>query len=431
MESIDDFPQAGHSVATLPMSDFIEEIIMNKPCGINPLKLYSATQLYPTPDFVKSASPSEVGVSATNQDRELYADPNNFALPCYSPASTWASYATWKEANFDREDPEAVRIETAILKFARHYEIFQDCKKLAYAIRDERDKLHKVADEGGLPDEAFAVVWTNQDGKVERHMPMRNDLEVAKAASYFHQHLPLFISGAPFEYRQTVATKILEKAAAFDAAIPSEAVVTLTQCAGFGMCVPSTTVSSLLKRADIYKQSKKAEVRQAADVLEHLATSLKTAASNFTHPAFRTEIATVIDQMDKLAGISDRVASGQIPSPEKILFDMPLSKMAEAVTSHTATITGEIYKLADVERLPVSQVRSFLGDDIAKAMSDDGVFINGSKAAQVIPTLPRPDAKLFDQLMTEHGYAAVTKSAQETKISNQFLHALRAEKPGG
>ena len=52
---------------------------------------------------------------------------------------------------------------------------------------------------------------------------------------------------------------------------------------------------------------------------------------------------------------------------------------------------------ADLGRIKVSAVADVLGTELAGDMAGVGLFLDPIKAGRVLPTLPRPDARLFEQ----------------------------------
>ena len=84
------------------------------------------------------------------------------------------------------------------------------------------------------------------------------------------------------------------------------------------------------------------------------------------------------------------------------------------MSQNVETTTGNVYALADLEKLAVEDVRNWMGDDFADAVSAGGVFLDRDKLAAIIPTLDRGLATTLDRLMNESKLAAVvqTKAAE-------------------
>jgi hypothetical protein len=393
---------------------------------LNPIDLWSLTTLLEyQPDFIKSADQRDLGVSVDNVDSELFADPRTGSWPCHTPAATWASYSLWKNANFDKNDAATAAVESRLLTFARHYGISRECQDVAKKIEEEREKLAKAAHEGGRPDSDFAVVWTNDDGSVERHMPMRNVVETTIAAAYFREKSSMFLRSTSFDFRRSVADKILTKAASYSTDLPEEVISSLERASCRGVSVPSEASRAIMARAALGQKSASEDIRVRSRAMQELAGLMVAQPASTSDYSSRVAIAQAIDAFDKAAGFAELVARGDLQSPEDIMFNIPFSKASQELAMHTSTATGCVYKLADLERVPLHSIRELLGKEVADSLSEDGLHVSGKLAAEIVPTLPRPDASVLDDIMTENGLGSVGKEAAEFSISNQFLREIQ------
>ena len=95
------------------------------------------------------------------------------------------------------------------------------------------------------------------------------------------------------------------------------------------------------------------------------------------------------------------------------------------MAQNVETTTGNVYALDDLEKLAVDDVREWLGDDFAEAVSAGGVYMDRSKLAAIVPTLDRGMAAMLDRLMSEKSAGAVVKSASaDNLLSLARLHEL-------
>jgi hypothetical protein len=74
-----------------------------------------------------------------------------------------------------------------------------------------------------------------------------------------------------------------------------------------------------------------------------------------------------------------------------------------------------IYKAADLERVKLDAIADVMGEDFAQAISAGGLFVDQTKMAEIIPTLPRGDAELFDRMLYSMGIHPVVKEAAHEK----------------
>jgi hypothetical protein len=100
------------------------------------------------------------------------------------------------------------------------------------------------------------------------------------------------------------------------------------------------------------------------------------------------------------------------------------------MSENVETTTGNVYALADLEKLALDDVRNWLGDDFADAVAAGGVFLDRDKLAAIVPTLDRGMAASLDRLMQENKMAAVvrTKAAESLlPLDRLFELASQAE----
>ena len=96
------------------------------------------------------------------------------------------------------------------------------------------------------------------------------------------------------------------------------------------------------------------------------------------------------------------------------------------------TMSGNIYKRADFNSASLDGIRDVMGEDFAEAISAGGLYVSEEKLAEVLPTLPRGDAELFDQLLQSMGIFPVAKEAATKSggFNNEELLVLAgAHKP--
>ena len=74
-----------------------------------------------------------------------------------------------------------------------------------------------------------------------------------------------------------------------------------------------------------------------------------------------------------------------------------------------------------------------MGDELADAVDADGIHVDATKLAEIVPTLPLGDARLFDQLCKDVGIRTFAKEAGLRQgFSRQDLFSLAsAHRPGG
>jgi SOS response regulatory protein OraA/RecX len=373
---------------------------------------YRLTKLCPPPDFVKKASVQDL--CGEEIQPEAYGDPRRRLFPCHSAAATWASLAFLldKRADFRKDDAEM--IEERIMRCGSIHGITKSLNQL----KEDFVKAASVPTTEDFPDDVFAVV-IEQEGQKIRRYPMRNAAEVKTAADYLLQYRDRM----RFELRQAIADKIMQKQAQFGVPLGADTHEYIEKQAGYGACAAKEAVELIYNRVQATKTNDKLNDLQV-EMLK-MAKHIGEHPSQFREPGMRIKVASIIDQFDREHKLNEQYGP-DLPRIEDVIFGLTGSKMAAVVGEHISTTTGNMYKMADLERLKLGEVRDYFGDEMANAFTSDGVHIDSEKAARIIPTLPRGDMTELDRLMESMGIRPMAKeaSAQAVKISDNYLKDL-------
>ena len=369
------------------------------------------TTLHAQPDFVKSASPERL-TGGNELPRHLYADQQHKLYPCHTSPATWMSalFFADKRAHFDNKVASA--IELKIRQAAEYFGIAGLVKDL-----EEKIAASNVTTVDSLPDSDFAIVWASDDHK-ERHLPLRNAAEIKFAASYFKQYRDEFT----FDDRHTIAAKILEKAAQHGADT-SDADGSLELAAGLGACAAKVASQMLKDRVRLTQR----QFGDLAAELTKLAEIVDANPEKAREVGMRLKLASAVDNFDRETHLNRLYSDGGLPRPEEVLFAITEKVARDFLAQNVETTTGNIYALDDLEKLAVEDVREWLGDDFADAVSAGGVYMDRDKLANVVPTLDRGMASTLDRLMSEKTDGAIVKqSAAASLLSLDRLHELAA-----
>jgi hypothetical protein len=371
------------------------------------------TTLFPCPDFVKSAAEHRTHAN-DSLPRHIYADPHNKLYPCHTAPATWLSalFFADKQANFTARQAE--NIKERIHSSAKYFGILGLVEELEVKVAAANN-----VSLDSLPDADFAIVWVGENGGKERHWPLRNATEVKYAANHFDKYRDEFV----YDDRRKIAGKILEKAAAHGADIGEHAHM-LSLTAGNGACAASVAADMLRERATLVQRKNAA----AATEMQKLAQVLVDNPEQAREHSTRIKLASVVDEFDRANNLTYLYNDGGLPRAEEVLFAVT-EKVARAFTTdNVETTTGNVYALADLEKLAVEQVREWLGDDFADAVSAGGVFLDREKLSAIVPTLDRGMAAMLDRLMQENKIAAVVQTkAAESLLPLEKLWELAAQ----
>jgi len=385
-------------------------LFMDQTRDLSGRQLYRINQLYGPPEFVKNASISELCGEEGQLPPHVYGDPRHNLFPCHTAAATWTSMAFFQEkkAEFRRDDAQL--IEARILHAAKVHGIERSVEALI-----EKIAQAKHGTEAELSDDDFALVVGS-----ERHYPMRNPTEITKAAAY----LLRWRHKMPFDMRQQMADKIMCKAAAVGVKFDDETRYELEKQAGYGTCTSRECADLILSRVYASRKGPGPETPEQAALIK-LAETITKSPSKIREPGALVKIAATIDMFDRKYGLVTQYGK-DFPRPEDVLFGITGEKMASVAREHCSTTTGNIYRLSDLEKVKIAKVRDLLGDDFANAITSDGIHIDSEKAAEIVPTMDRGFADLFDKLMLQAGVRPIAKeaSAESIKISREYLREL-------
>lgn len=368
------------------------------------------TSLYPLPDFVKAANHERLhGDGAL--PRHMYADLVHKLYPCHTAPATYMSAMFFADKKASFNDVQRGAIEDRLRASAAYFGITGLVNQLW-------DKMAADASQSlsDLPDSDFAIVWADEAGNKDRHWPLRNATEVKFAAAHFAKHRDEFV----FEDRHTIATKILEKAAAYDADV-SEANDALHLAAGEGACAAKVASHMLRNRAALvmrYNPENGAGMLKLAEVVDNNPEAARTQET-------RLKLAAAVDEFDRANGLCSLYGDGGLDRPEEVLFAITEKVANDFMQAHVETTTGNVYNLDDLEKVAVDDYRAWLGDEFADAVSAGGVYLDRDKLAAIVPTLDRGMAGTLDRLLTEKGAEPAVKSAAaDSLLSLDRLHEL-------
>jgi len=364
---------------------------------LNGQQLYRLSKLYPLPEFVKKASSQDI-FGSDDLETHQYADPAHRLFPCHTAPATYVSTLFFMDKRAELSPEACEQVDARLDQFAFMYGIGE-------RIADLREKIATAIDANiELTDDDYALVLSageSPSGVKEAYYPLRNALEVKRAAEYLSENR----DAIPYEYRHRMATSILKKANVVGAGLGDLDEFLLKQ-AGEGACLASEVVELLAERAILLRRGARPEL---AEQIEKMAAAIAKQPAVAQDSEQLVEIANIIDQVDRASGLKARY--DDLTCPEDVFFSITSKVASQIRNEHVSTTSGSIYRLDDMDALKVSDVKDVMGDDFAEAISTSGLFISPEKLAEVAPTLPRGDAELFDQLLNSVGITPVAKEA--------------------
>ena len=363
-------------------------------------ELYRLSRLYDFPDFVKKADMETTLGPRDDSATTIFADPLGKRFPCDTRASTWLSSLWFEEKRAELSPKTAGRIEERLDRYIDYWRIRGDVE----AMRTKRASLRKGADDD-LPDSSFAFVWKDDEtGLKERRLRLCNAREVKTAAAWLEKHR----DAVPYGHRRLMAERILTKAAAFGASVTDQ-LDFLERQAGRGVCDPDALVSMVEDRAALCPT---APEKQA--VLK-IAETIRRRPQEILQPAMLIKLAETIDEIDrerlKLVGRY----SDALPRPEDVIFAANFSKAASELRSACELVTGSIYDKCQFAKLALDDLQALFGGEFVNEVRR-GLDLDVEKLASVLPTLPLPDAEIFEKLLLENGVRPKLRKAASVSV---------------
>lgn len=377
------------------------------------------TKLFQPPDFVKRASQADINGGAADPAPGMFANPRDRLFPCHTGPATWVSAVFFHAQKQAMDKALARAVEGRLDAAARHHGIgsFVEQVKTAAASAVARS-------EAQLGDDDFALVIQYPDQPKERHLPLRNPAEIKTACAYLRQYHNEFT----FDDRSVIADKILTKAAARGVDLGVEREV-LEKQAGHGSCAPESAAELLYSRAKAVRLLHR-DLDMAGDLAKMALHCIQT-PSYTTLPSNLKKIAGFVDRVDRefgLLGLTD------LARPEDVLFRVNVKVARQVLDDHVSLTSGNIYSKQALAGVNLEHVRSVMGDGFVSAVSDDGLYFDAEKFAEVARTMPRDDAELFDSLMGQLAIKPVYKEAAHRPsgplASAETLLALAGMHPG-
>lgn len=373
--------------------------------------LNKLAQLYELPDFVKEAD--QEATLTLPKGANHYADVRvPYQFPCHTKAATALSMLFFTENQHQINPQVRPLVAERLQKFAHYWGISPYWSEL-------QEKRAALNESGELTDSDYALVTVVGERK-ERHFPLRNGKEVQAAAQWFSTYTPQLREQFHFSDRQTIARRILDKAAEFASALSSELQDSLEKVAGVGLGVPAE-IAQLLRNRCLAGQG---VAKTAREGMLKLASQMELQPVTFVDPTFLGSVAETVDLFDRSYGLLNKY-SERLPAPEDVIFAATARKMSEVRDTSITTITGATYTVEQLQKLSVSSVRDLFGDEVADAVTT-GLRLDVQKLAEVATTLPLPDARMLDDLMSDMGEYPVEKQAMPLGFPPELLDQLAA-----
>lgn len=377
------------------------------------VQLNDMAQRYAFPDFVKQADSADITTLPARKG--AFAETVNQHFPCHTKAAAWLSCLYFVENGHNLPRDLRERAAEHLVKFADMWGISSDYA----AIRRRHDEL-SVPGESQLPDSAFAIVKASSDGRLVREYPLRNAVEVKAAAVWFHDNLPAMRQVYPFRDRQVIATRIMDKAAEFGAAL-GDYKETLEKSAGHGTSTAQSCADHFRHRATLAMG--KLPLEKIAS-LEAISNDLRGRPAFFNDQELRGDLVTVLELMDREMGLTNKYAEN-IPAPEDIMFGLTRTKLSTLHDSAVELCTGSVFTVDQLRKVALETLRDVFGKELAETVRQ-GLRVNTTKLAAVAERLNYSQAQSLEDVLLSVGEVPMKAAGWSLGLTNEVEAAVAA-----
>lgn len=363
------------------------------------MHLTRLSNLIDLPEFVKQADiTAEQDVSEL--PRSSFADIIDRKFPIHNKVSSFLSYAYFLRQRDDIEKNAASRLDGAFKSAASMWNLKAEFMCL------RRDLAKKAA--APAPATVYALTANGTP-----FFPVDTPANLQKSADSLIENRGKF----PYPMRKEAATNMLK--AGLRMSIPTRIMPEeIHRMAGMGICSKEAVQHELDRRVGLVD----AKQREAAEPIQKLAFQLD--ALGQPDNTMLQKIAAIIDVFDRSVGLT-KLYGTALPYPEDTLFSWTEKTANEIRDDCVTMITGTTYSLRELsEKMSAFGV---LGNEFVEELSLVDGTLDLHKAADILPTLPRPDAATLDRALDVAGIKqasfslTVNAKSPDWDIINQSL----------
>lgn len=329
--------------------------------------LYVINKIKPLPKFVKKANV----VDADFADDRKFAVREKRAFPCHDPASTYLSYCYYQhnDKQIPKESLDYMLKRSHYFGICDHVIDYQK-KHIAW----ERDRIKQASSKNC----AFF------DGQT-RHFPISEEFHVYNAVDMFEK---VAEERYTIPQRRTIASFIVKKASEYGVNIRSKKIDTYTQNI-IDPVVAAHNIAARATAANLNPLEKKAYAEVAKGIMH-------------TPPADIHKIeklARCLERMDEVFGLKQK-APDYFKSAYESVYNTPYAHIKAA--TQFIDLCGDRISITQMIGLPRELYADALGEEFAKAITDQHGKADANKIAKIVPTLPLPDKNVLHRYVKQH-----------------------------
>ena len=330
-------------------------------------ELYNMFMDVDIPEYVKKAEVDDA-IELRSLPKTAFADPNRQIYPINTPARVFVSNAYFLDKKADIErlygNDYVCQLQNSIDKAAEVFGISEDLTDYSKENNEKR-----AADY-----EPHCMMQFHVDGMSEpvELYPVKTAFDLGVAADSFARNIRKF----PFDVRIKTAETMAKTAELLHVDELPDIVMKYA-----GMFYPD--LGNL--EAEIWRRSTKLQKEAHKKIYASMAKDL----SNMTDVREVMKVAEVMHSIENMEGLFEKTAVAAIlGDPVDKLFKFSVEKIASELAF--IDVHGEKYKLSDLTKISKDTYEEAFGCDMDPSDTE--------KLAEMLPTMPRSDMALFEEL---------------------------------
>lgn len=356
------------------------------------------------PEYVKSANVL-TAEEASNMNSDSFADPVSRNFPINTKANCWCS-AVYFYGNQYNKDHTTKQAEVNIHKAAAIWGIENEIAKIKAAFEIQTIPV------------TYAMSFTHNGVAVNR-CPDHTKEAATTSAQWLYDNRFNF----PIEAQKAAATRLAGKADMLK--LHSTAANYMDKLANpdvYGN-LNCKVASAITDRLNAVSSKKWGEVENE---LLKLANAMASSPLDVCQTG--EIIANALEAVDIKHGFNQKWGSAY-EHPIDCCFRVNMLKVAADTDSIVHLTTGTPVDLNKISNSQLEKGLKIAGDDFLSYCQTDGLNVDRSKAAEILPTLPKPEAQRFEYAIKSAGYrpeSSYDLADRLFKESNMFSPSINA-----
>jgi len=335
------------------------------------------------PEYVKSAGVLTKDAAAIKSSK-CFADTVNKKFALDSKSDCWCS-ALYFYGNQCSTSPTGKQAEVKLLNAARVWGILEDVESV------------KSAFEQQIIPVSYAMTFEHKGAKIER-CPDHTKEAATASAEWLYKNRYKFLTAV----QRKTASKLQARADIFKLNVKAAAYIDRVANSNTYSNINCKIAVAITDRLSSIPAVKWSELE---DELLKVANDLSTHPFELCHAG--DVICSCLEAFDVKHGLNSKWGSA-LQHPVDVCFRVSLTKAASIADGIVHLTTGMPVDLTKISDHQLEKGLKIAGDDFLSYCQTDGLNVDRSKAAEILPTLPKPEARRFEEAIKTSGYVPET-----------------------